>query len=62
MNKKEIELKQTLQQAELLDAFAVAINQGNKTFRTPGEMGLRDIRIVERVYESAAKGGLKVSV
>ena len=62
MNKKEIELRQTLQQAELLDAFAVAINQGNKTFRTPGEMGLRDIRIVERVYESAAKGGLKVSV
>ena len=62
VNKKEIELKQTLQQAELLDAFAVAINQGNKTFRTPGEMGLRDIRIVERVYESAAKGGLKVSV
>ena len=62
VNKEEIELKQTLQQAELLDAFAVAINQGNKTFRTPGEMGLRDIRIVERVYESAAKGGLKVCI
>lgn len=62
VNKKEIELKQTLQQAELLDAFAVAINQGNKTFQTPGEMGLRDIRIVERVYESAAKGGLKVCI
>ena len=62
MNKKETELKQTLQQAELLDAFAVAINQGDKTFRTPGEMGLRDIRIVERVYESAAKGGLKVCI
>ena len=62
VNKKEIELRQTLQQAELLDAFAVAINQGNKTFQTPGEMGLRDIRIVERVYESAAKGGLKVCI
>ncbi len=62
VNKKEIELKQTLQQAVLLDAFAVAIKQGNKTFRTPGEMGLRDIRIVERIYESAAKGGLNVSV
>ena len=62
VNKKEIELRQTLQQAELLDAFAVAINQGDKTFRTPGEMGLRDIRIVERVYESAAKGGLKVCI
>ncbi len=62
VNKKEIELRQTLQQAELLDAFALAINQGNKAFQTPGEMGLRDIRIVEKVYESAAKGGLKVSV
>ena len=62
VNKKEIELRQTLQQAELLDAFAVAINQGNKTFQTPGEMGLRDIRIVERVYVSAAKGGLKVCI
>lgn len=62
VNKKEIELRQTLQQAELLDAFAVAINEGNKTFQTPGEMGLRDIRIVERVYESAAKGGLKVCI
>ena len=62
VNKKEIELRQTLQQAELLDAFALAINQGNKAFQTPGEMGLRDIRIVERVYESAAKGGLKVFI
>ena len=62
VNKKEIELRQTLQQAELLDAFAVAMNEGNQTFQTPGEMGLRDIRIVERVYESAAKGGLKVCI
>ena len=62
VNKKEIELRQTLQQAELLDAFALAINQGNKAFQTPGEMGLRDIRIVEKVYESAAKGGLKVFI
>lgn len=62
VNKKEIELRQTLQQGELLDAFALAINQGNKAFQTPGEMGLRDIRIVEKVYESAAKGGLKVFI
>ena len=62
MNKKEIELEQTLQQAVMLDAFAEAIKNGEKTFKTPGEMGLRDIRIVEKIYESAAKGGLKVSV
>lgn len=57
VNKKEIELKQTLQQAVLLDAFAQAIKNNEKTFKTPGEMGLRDIRIVEKIYESAAKGG-----
>ena len=62
VNKKEIEIKQTLQQAVMLDAFAEAIKNGEKTFKTPGEMGLRDIRIVERIYESAAKGGLKVRV
>ncbi|MFT5522217.1 MAG: putative dehydrogenase [Pirellulaceae bacterium] len=62
VNKKEIELKQTLQQAVLLDAFAVAVKNGEKAFKTPGEMGLRDIRIVEKIYESAAKGGLKVSL
>ena len=62
VNKKEIELKQTLQQAVLLDAFAQAIKNNEKTFKTPGEMGLRDIRIVEGIYESAAKDGIKVSL
>ena len=59
---KEIELEQTLQQAVLLDEFAQAIHRGERSFRTSGEMGLRDIRIVEKIYESAAKGGVKVSV
>jgi predicted dehydrogenase len=62
INRNEIELQQSLQQARLLDAFALAIKQGDKTFRTPGETGLRDIRIVERIYESAAKDGIKVSL
>jgi glucose-fructose oxidoreductase len=62
VNKKEIELKQTLQQAVLLDAFAQAIKNNEKTFKTPGEMGLRDIRIVEKIYESAAKGGVQITV
>ncbi len=62
VNKKEIELKQTLQQAVLLDAFALAVKNNEKTFKTPGEMGLRDIRIVEGIYESAAKDGIKVSL
>lgn len=62
VNGKEIQLQQTLQQSKLLDAFAQAIQQGKKSFKTPGEMGLRDIRIVEGIYESAAKGGVKVDV
>ncbi|WP_145415817.1 hypothetical protein [Planctomycetes bacterium K23_9] len=45
INYRDIELHQTLQQATLLDAFALAVKQGNKTFRTPGEMGLRDIHV-----------------
>lgn len=48
----------TLQLAVLHDAFAEAIL--NKTeFRTPGEMGLRDIQIVEAVYRSAATGKIE---
>lgn len=62
VNRKEIELKQTLQQGVLLDAFAQAIKNNEKTFKTPGEMGLRDIRIVEGIYESAAKDGAQVSL
>ena len=61
-NRREIPAGQTLQQAALLDAFATAIKNGDKTFKTPGEMGLRDIRIAEKVYESAAKGGVSVTV
>ena len=61
-NRREIPAEQTLQQAVLLDAFATAIKNGDKTFKTPGEMGLRDIRIAEKVYESAAKGGTLVSM
>jgi len=35
---------------------------GDKTFKASGEMGLRDIRIAEAVYKSAAKGGVSVEV
>ena len=45
----------TLQLAVLHDAFAEAImNQTH--FKTPGEMGLRDIQIMEAAYRSAASG------
>ena len=38
-----------------------AVKAGAKSFKTPGEMGLRDIRIIEKIYESAAKGGVSVA-
>ena len=59
---REIKLKQTLQQAVLLDEFAKCINKGSKEFKASGEMGLRDIRIIEKIYESSQNGGSLVSI
>lgn len=39
----------------MLDAFSEAV-QGGRPFLAPGEEGLRDIRIIEAIYESAARG------
>lgn len=60
-NRKEIRCEQTLQQADLLDTFAQAIKKG-ETFKTPGEMGLRDVRIIEAVYRSAEEGGASAAI
>ena len=43
------------QQAKQMDDDALAIMQ-NKSLLVPGEEGLRDIRIVEAIYQSAASG------
>jgi glucose-fructose oxidoreductase len=61
-NVRQIKATQTLQQAVLLDAFANAIKNAAKTFKTSGEMGLRDIQIMEKIYESVEKGGTPVSM
>jgi glucose-fructose oxidoreductase len=45
----------TLQLAVIHDAFAEAI-LNKSAFKTPGEMGLRDILITEAVYRSAVSG------
>ena len=58
----KIELEQTLQQSVLLDEFAKAIKKGAKIFKTPGEMGLRDVKIIEKIYQSAENGGKLVSL
>jgi predicted dehydrogenase len=43
------------QQARQMDAFAECIMQ-NEASRVPGEMGLRDVRILEAIYEAAESG------
>ena len=61
INKREIEAKNTLQLGMMLDAFARSIT--DKTpFLCPGEMGLRDVRIIEALYASAKQGGASVAV
>jgi glucose-fructose oxidoreductase len=59
---KLIKCEQSLQQAVLLDAFAEAIRNKATTFKTPGEMGLRDVRIIEAAYKSAANNGAAVKL
>jgi predicted dehydrogenase len=59
--RKEIKLEQTLQQGVLLDEFAQSIKRGEKNFKASGEMGLRDIQIIERIYKSAIAGGSLIS-
>ena len=59
--RKEIKLEQTLQQGVLLDEFAQSIKRGEKNFKASGEMGLRDIQIIERIYKSASAGGSLIS-
>ncbi len=45
----------TVQFARQLDHLGDAIRDGTR-IRTPGEMGLRDLRLIEAIYISAAVG------
>ena len=49
------------QQAAQLDAMAKSISKGEASI-TPGEMGARDLFIIDRIYESAYSGGKEVSL
>ncbi len=51
---------QVNQQAQQMDAFAECIQQ-DKRSRVPGEMGLRDVRVLMAIYE-AARTGQRVSL
>jgi glucose-fructose oxidoreductase len=43
------------QQALQMDDFALCVREGRES-RVPGEMGLRDLKIIEAIYESARTG------
>lgn len=49
------------QQAVQMDDFARCVRDGLPT-RVPGEMGRRDMVIIEAIYASAAQGGKRVEV
>jgi glucose-fructose oxidoreductase len=53
----DVPMQQTMQ----MDDDAMAIMQGKKMI-VPGEEGLRDIRIVEAIYKSAAGNGARVAL
>ncbi|MBT1711259.1 Gfo/Idh/MocA family oxidoreductase [Fulvivirgaceae bacterium PWU5] len=51
----KLDLPQVNQQALQMDDFATCVRQ-NKKSRVPGEMGLRDVRILTAIYEAASTG------
>jgi len=48
------------QQALQMDAFAASVLHNTENL-VPGEMGMRDMQIIEKIYESMHKGGKEVS-
>ncbi len=50
-----------VQQALQMDDFAQCVREGRES-RIPGEMGRRDMVIVEAIYASAAAGGRRIEV
>lgn len=49
------------QQAKHMDDFVTCIREGRES-RVSGEMGLRDLKIIEAIYASAAAGGKRTLV
>jgi len=56
-----IEYAAVNQQAAQMDDFALCVKEARPT-RVPGELGRRDLAIVEAIYASAAAGGKRVAV
>lgn len=55
-DKGELNLTEVNQQARQMDDFALCVKKGQPT-KVPGEMGLRDLRILMAIYEAARTGG-----
>lgn len=51
----EMNFPEVNQQAVQMDDFAICL-KNNEESRIPGEMGLRDVQIIEAIYESAKTG------
>ncbi len=59
---QEIDAGQSASQfAAQVDGFAEAA-RANRPHRTPGEMGLRDMRLIEAMYRSAADDGASIAL
>jgi len=52
---RRVQIQEGNQFANEMDHFVKAINEGSEP-KTPGEEGLRDIRILQQVYRAAAEG------
>lgn len=61
-HERVIHHRQINQQARQMDDFAKRVLTNDRNTPVPGEMGLRDVRIIEAVYESAASGGQKITL
>ena len=49
------------QQARQLDHIAQCVREGRES-EVPGEMGRRDMIIIEAIYQSAAEGGKRIAL
>jgi len=57
----EMNFPQIREQAVHMDAFADSVMNGT-TFKAPGEMGLRDMCIIEAIYKSIENGNTEVDI
>ena len=53
--REQVKVKDQNQFAAEMDHFAESVRQ-NREPRTPGEEGLRDVRLMEAIYRSAREG------